>query len=361
MSRTPGSTRVHFTLHNSRTLWSGVLVAVALIVAVGSLSATSGIEEEAGIANQVRGSAHRPYVYRQLVPLGIRAVFALRPPEFWNGLGERMAQSRWIVRIRWATDNRYEWWNAADLPAIFLSAGVNLVALIAFAFVFRALVEDQFRAPEAFANATAAVTLYTIGYMNREGVYSYDCPLLFLFTLELLLLRRRAWAWFYPLFVLATLNKETSILLTVVFAAVYWRRLPLREIAAHAGAQLAIYGLIVGCLHRVFADNHGPPLEYHFFRDNVGIILNPGEAYGFVACAVIFVGLLLRDWEQKPEFLRRATVVFWPLLGLTALFGLLDELRDYYEFYLVAMPLVAATFARYVFGASVTARNHAPA
>ena len=55
--------------------------AVSFVVTVGSLRATSGIETNAGILEQVNGTAHRPFVYRQLVPIIVRAVMAPLPRE----------------------------------------------------------------------------------------------------------------------------------------------------------------------------------------------------------------------------------------------------------------------------------------
>lgn len=50
-------------------------------------------------------------------------------------------------------------------------------------------------------------------------------------------------------------------------------------------------------------------------------------------------------------------MIIWPLLVVTAVFGWLDELRDYYEFYVIAVPLMAMTFARHVFKLDVSARR----
>ena len=88
------------------------------------------------------------------------------------------------------------------------------------------------------------------------------------------------------------------------------------------------------------------PLLQDPARSSIRIVLNPEDDYGVIAFLALFTILLLRGWVTKPLFLRRATVMFWPLFGLTMLFGWIDELRDYYELYIVAMPLIAMTVAR---------------
>jgi hypothetical protein len=46
----------------------------------------------------------------------------------------------------------------------------------------------------------------------------YDMPSLFLFMLGLLLLYEKKWWLYYPVFILATLNRETSCFLTLIYA-----------------------------------------------------------------------------------------------------------------------------------------------
>jgi hypothetical protein len=50
----------------------------------------------------------------------------------------------------------------------------------------------------------------------------YDLSALFLFTLGLLLLAKGRWGWFLLVYLLGCLNKETTLFLTLVFAACFW-------------------------------------------------------------------------------------------------------------------------------------------
>jgi hypothetical protein len=52
---------------------------VAIVVGAASLSTSSDQGERPGIVAQIHGTAYRPYVYRQLLPLFERALLTLVP------------------------------------------------------------------------------------------------------------------------------------------------------------------------------------------------------------------------------------------------------------------------------------------
>ena len=79
------------------------------------------------------------------------------------------------------------------------------------------------RAVAAYCVAMAVGVTLPVTFCGK--VYLYDFPQLLLFTLGLGFLYQRKWAWFYAVYVLACLNKETSVLLGVVFAVWMGRRI----------------------------------------------------------------------------------------------------------------------------------------
>ena len=98
-------------------------------------------------------------------------------------------------------------------------------------------------------------------------MYLYDFWQLFLFTAGLLCMVRGRWWLYYPTFVLACLNKETSLLLPVVMAGWMGRQVLTRRRLAHLLAQLLVGGAIVLALSWAFRDNPGAGLEWHFGRN----------------------------------------------------------------------------------------------
>ena len=179
---------------------------------------------------------------------------------------------------------------------------------------------------------------------------------MFLFTLGLGLLVRRRWRLFLVVFVLACLNKETTILLTLVFA-IHFRRPASLPRAAYRGlllAQLAIFAVLKTGLYVLYRDNPGAFVEAHFPQHNLDVLKAYPLATVFGWCGVAL--LVAYRWPEKPAFLRDALWIALPLVVLTFFLGYLDELRDYYEAYPIVLLLILHSVGRIV-GFNVHTRN----
>ena len=141
----------------------------------------------------------------------------------------------------------------AGLP---LHAAYFLLATLAVFVLLLAF--DQFLAlfvRRDFAHVLAPGILYPLGwnYLGLNRMYfPFDLPGVALFTLALVLLAERRWAWFYVVFALATLNRETTWLLTFILLAVEWGRLPTRTLAAHVVTQALIWVALKVALAQAF-------------------------------------------------------------------------------------------------------------
>ena len=169
------------------------------------------------------GVASTPYQYRVLVP--------------------------WIVRGAVETHLiRAE----AEMAAF---AVIEFVALVLLAVVFRwylsLFVKDD------MLTSVMALTIFAILPFNYFNLpyYPYDIPSVLFFTLGLLLIHARNWAWFYPLFAAATLNRETSIFLAVVTMFVLFDEYRWPKLALLAGSQLAIWTAIKMALWILYRHN----------------------------------------------------------------------------------------------------------
>ncbi|HWW88763.1 MAG TPA: hypothetical protein VNZ26_34460, partial [Vicinamibacterales bacterium] len=180
---------------------------------------------------------------------------------------------------------------------------------------------------------------------NREGVYVYDYPQLFLFTLGLVLLCRENLIAYYPLLFLGVFSKETNILLVLVFFVTNLRRSVSARLLSHTAAQLALFLIGTLFLRWRYRTNPGFVVEWHLLDHNLGWLLHrvhPGTLTDALVSLGV-TGFIVQGWKQKPRFLRRAAIVIWPLLGTALFFGWLEELRDYYEAYAVLLSLAAFT------------------
>jgi hypothetical protein len=313
--------------------------------------------EKARLPELVAGTAHRPFVYRAVLPVTVRAILAVVPEGAEARLEAWAGEYRPLHALLEATP-------AADEqhPAMYLIAyALEWACLIGFALVLRAAIVHFYGAGPWSALLLPAGALLCLPVFYRYVSYDYDFPQLFLFSLGLLMLARQEWKWFYPVLVLGAFSKETTVLLVLIHVLGHAGRMPRRELAIHALVQLAI---VVGarCLLQfaIFGDNPGVPAEKWWVR-NWEMVSDPGR-WGFLFFHFAWVGrtalvvptnynvlfllllpLVLWGWSAKPMLLRRGLWII-PVLGvLTFVMGYFDEMRDYYEAYPVVYLLISGT------------------
>jgi hypothetical protein len=291
------------------------------------------------LVDMVHGTAHRPYVYRVLVPGLARVGTAVLPQGVKNSF--TAAFDRW--------PQRPAGWLPAYAAEYVLVLLIMSASLIGFASAVRHLFRSVFAERGLVSSATALVGLACLpiffGPFSRQ---IYDFTTLWLFTFGLASMARSRWGAFAVLFPLACLNKETSILLTLVFVVHFARA---RNGLSSAGLkrllvyQLAVFVLVRASVTYAFRDNPGEVFELHLFGHNQLVLSQPGlmSKRLFFLVGVAIVGAW--GWRRKPPFLRHSLVTLAPVLlimGVTV--GMLDEIRAYYEIY----PVVVLLFAESV-------------
>ncbi len=191
--------------------------------------------------DMVYGRAPRPYVTRVLVPLLVRAAVALTPAE----VARTEAAA---IRQRLVQDGKPEWLNR--YPFEFAVARVVLfLFLLGFAFALRALTRQTLGWDGVQLDIVPVVALFALP--GTYGCMSHLCdfPTLCLFTLGLLFIAQHRFGPFLVVFLVATVNKETSILLTLVWTIDALRRQGMKttlpRAALQVGAWLTIRGLLV--------------------------------------------------------------------------------------------------------------------
>lgn len=303
-----------------------IAAALTIVVMTWTVSIGEGIDAyyRSRLPDMVHGTAWRPYVTRALVPIVARAGGAVLPAGFTTPLGD------------------------ADHTLVILIMGLSLVG---FAFALRDLSAALFAArPLAGSLAALGALAFIPLFLYPFSRQIYDFTTLWLFTLALACLARARWSAFGVVFALACINKETTILLTVVFAAHY--AFDRRTMAAPTfwrllGFQLIVFAVIRGGIGYVCRTNEGGAVEMHLFDHNQHVLEYPMEMSKrlWILIAAILAGMW--GWRGKPALLRHALAVLAPILlvvGLTV--GQLDEIRAYYEVYPVVVLMVADTVWR---------------
>lgn len=258
------------------------------------------------------GSAIRPFQYRILVPFMAR--------QLWQSLGATLTG----------------WMNVID--AIFVCA-----LLIAFRAYLHPCVGRRASYPLCFLILVPILWNYCA---LNDYYYASDLPAIAFFVIGALCMRRGRWWAYYAVFILATLNRETSCFLTVLLVCTQWPRRRWPVLMGHCLGQLAIWIGVKLLLARAFATNPGAAVvEVHLWQnlEQIGELLTFDLArlqyllaFGLAWAVIPFV------WQDLPPFSRRACLVAIPYLVSVAIAGCVFEVRVHAE--LVPILTIPAAF-----------------
>ncbi len=231
-----------------------------------------------------------------------------------------------------------------QIPLELVASGVMFVSLAAFVAAFRYFI-TAFRSPSVLTDSLTWLGLVGLcPFMVAFSSAVYDFTTLFLFTLELALMARQKWRWYFCVFPFACANRETTILLCLTFCLYFFKRMERRSFVRLLAAQGAIYLSIRGWLLLQFRNNPGGLLEWHLPEQIhvLGLLaaslirLSPTAilAASFLLAGFVILFLTFYRWQAKPPFLRDALVTTLPpLLVLYIPFGIPFEIRVFYEVY----------------------------
>ncbi|MBM3331362.1 hypothetical protein FJY68_05850 [candidate division WOR-3 bacterium] len=290
---------------------------------------------ESFFGDMVYGRAPQPYVTRVLVPWLVRTAVAVTP-------STARSQTETSARHSLTSNGRPLWLH--QYPFEFtLAKNILLLFAIGFAFALWWLARLTLDVPAPAVDAIPVVSLFALPGLYGYGSMLYDLPALSLFTLGLAsIAARRQWPYAL-LFAVCVLNKETGLLLTLVWAVSEARRRKPRQLAVGIGLQVCFWLVTRGLLFWYFRNNPGEPLALHLLR-NAQVLAVPGNWFlfrpvtdwlilprGFNVLYLFGFIASLYALHRAPQFLRDAYWVVLPVFVLTWLFGNVDEMRVYYE------------------------------
>lgn len=293
--------------------------------------------ERATFPGMIRGTAAKPFVNRTLLPSLVRLAAAAIPAESKQKLDQAIAHFA-PERVR-----RQKWYPEYNVECC-LALALIYLSLLGFMMVFRNLLKALYLTPGWVADMLPVIAILILPIFFHAGThYVYDFPALFFFTLLLLLLLRKNWTYFYPSFILAILNKETMILISLIFAIHFFSRMSKSHFYFHLLTQCGIFLLLKSILFMIYKNNPGVLFEFHL-KENIYYFYALYN-YGYVAAMIVLMLLIFYKYSEKHIFLRNSIIIMIPLLVLHLFFGLLPEIRVYYEIYPVLLLLICHTMA----------------
>lgn len=307
-----------------------------------------GLNELASLERLIDFTADPPYRYRVLMPLLLRATAALA-----DGLA---------IDVRLATLAAL--WEAVALVVLFA----------AFAGLVGRFVDRRPFAALAGLSLLLPLVWHFVATDRPNPFYPWDIVQILAFTLGLQMLLAGRVCCYYPVFVLATLNRETSCFLAMLFLAAFWGRLPRKALFAHVAAQAAIWLALriailallggSGGLTPVVADESGIPKGDLFWLTawlNVDHFRRQPFDLIEIAGLYVFAWLPVALYRQKLPLrsLQRMLLVVPVFVAAMWTVGLALEPRIYGEM----IPLVwlaACLLAARAIGLSLRAKERAP-
>ena len=168
-----------------------------------------------------------------------------------------------------------------------------------------------------------------------------DVPALLFMTVGLVLLYKKKWMAYYAIFVLATINRETSCYLTFIYLFTALGKSNLRSISIHCLLQFSIWFVIKYLLYQLYIDNPvtgpGPSnAAYAGLFDATDFRMNMADLRDIRLYPVLFsiagylwIPALLLGSIMSKDFIRKATIVIFPYFAGMSVLATLFELRTF--------------------------------
>ena len=336
-----------------RTVLLALAYSAAIAWALWMFVTRPGMDwySRARFGDSIYSRCERPFVARVLLPWTVQAITAVTPAATRHYLASAI---RGLIshepRLSYASDCGFEFG-----VTIFLL----LACLVAFACVLRVLARRFVSAPGRVEGVIPVCALLLLPVMYTYMNYVYDLPTLLLFTLALALIAARS-RWFYLVYILAVLNKETAILLSIPWFLENRRELASRSLVSGLALQFGIWLVIRGVITYLYRNTPGVMFEWWHWQRNLNVLARMVRApfdgsfamyfrrHWYKTIALAAVPALLLSLKSSPPFLRRALLMAVPIFVLSLVGGFFDELRTYYEVYAVVVLILASGLATLV-------------
>lgn len=221
---------------------------------------------------------------------------------------------------------------------IFLVVLTSIGLYYALRYLYTAfVVDDEYASMFSFIGCQLTFLLLLI------GIKVYDIATVMFFALSLGLLTRGRLGHYYLLFVIASINRETTFLLILFFMVYFYNKIPFRQYCFGLIYQGLAYLVIKIAIMDAYSSVPGTPLQWRPMEVIKGYVDKPvwfAVVMFIFFCA--FIVIALRGWSEKPLFLRAAFSTIFPVLLILHIFaGYAYEIRVFAEVFPILFLLCA--------------------
>jgi len=303
----------------------------------------------------VEGTAHKPFVYRQLVPNLVRSIEAVTPEPLRTAVSGAMQNYK--VSMPYYLMKPYMPWFENIFPSEDSHYRRILASLVIFGFLIGYLA-GIFALARALFPGSPAVALFA-PIFAVVAYSSFGVPFQFIYDLATLCLSTACFYFIYTerhrcyllVFFLSCLNKETAIFSILFFALWNAGRMEKKRFLTLWTLQCFLYILVKCMLTITYMNNPGELLERHADIIIKHDLLAAASIFKVITVMVLWF-LLTYRWDDKPMFLKCSLWIL-PLIYLAyLLYGSPGEYRVFFDMH---APLVLLATHTLVVGTGVAA------
>jgi hypothetical protein len=297
--------------------------------------------EKYSLPQMLEGTAIRPFVYRQLLPMTANAINNVIPQKakttFLNKLSEEPPVSNPIQRY---FPNATDAANPQYALRYFLVYAMSFLSMFAAMFAIRAACIEVI-GDRVAATLTPLAIAAIFPLILTEGGYYYDMPELMFMALGIWLAVKRRIIPLVVVTAIATLNKESYLLFVLTLVPFIAWRYSRKQTIMLTGGLLVLAAVVNLLIKSRYAGNGGGAMEYQLMS-HIQYLINPRNYFrmemnygilttkGFNVVNLLLVALLFRaGWGRLPAVVRtHAWIALVITVPLFIAFCYRDELRN---------------------------------
>lgn len=326
------------------------------------------IERRYTMTAMLDGTAYRPFVYKQLLPIAANFFDRLLPEDLKDRIISGLVHYNGKLKTKLNVDPVSQRAYVIRYHFVYYACFAFLFASL---FVMRTMCRDL---GFGTLESTLAPPLFvlTLPYFASYGGFYYDFPEVFFLAAAFLLAYRGQWVPLIPLAALAALNKESFLFYGVALFPVLRARLSTQKSVAVIAAMVAVAGAVHLWQRATFAGNPGAPFEnwildsYYYYTNvrnlflfevNYGVVTP--QAYSLFMFTLIAF-LVAGAWRNLPLLVKRHTLLVFAInVPLVIVFCGAGEMRNFSLCYMALMLLMAQNLSNWIasIGAGVGVRS----
>ena len=282
------------------------------------------VEERVKLDRYLNETAHRPFIFRILVPQSIRLLKATIPDAMVKPIADRTMNHLLPRSLK----------DPVDKVAHFYLAAILYLSVLGYALVGARLCLRLFpavRDPEILA---VGFLLLLIPFTAGTVAHLYDFTVLLLMAALLYAIATHQHALYLILFAVSCFNKETTLFASVAYTCYFVDRMPWKMFIPMVLAQGLIFLLIYLNLRRYYAGNSGTNLENWVAEQLTFLGRRSFADYLSWLGGILLVAF---HWPDKPLMMRRSMWMVVPNVCLIVTSALPGEVRNLYE----SLPLLS--------------------